>query len=133
MSLHLHEIAFLPLEDAETAILATLPEGYDLTFAMDAGQWVARFHDNSGTVLWSGYGPDRRILLFDAYGWFLQQRGDKPRHPAWAPRSGEIVVAPRHGAKAHQSHTPIPDPEDLDPSEILAVYGIKPRKKDAIK
>ena len=132
MTLPLEEIAVLPLDEAEDAIQAQLPRGFDLVFELVTNQWSATLYASDRQVLWQDTHPDKRILLFDFYGWFLRHTGARPRHPAWH-RSGEVVVAPRHGAKAHQAHLSLPDPEDLEPSEILSVYGIQPRKKDVIR
>lgn len=126
------EIALLPLDEAEAVIQAQLPEGFDLTFEILPGEWAARLCGPDQRVVWQDTHPDRRILLFDFYGWFLRHTGIRPKHPAWN-RSGEVQIAARHGVKAHQTHTQIPDPEDLNPSEILSVYGIQPRKKDVIR
>lgn len=130
MPISLDDVVLLPVEAAEAAIQAHLPPGLILEIQPDEAFLRARFLMSDGTVIWTGYGSDRRILLFDAYGWLLQQRGVRPGHPAWVRRSENVVIPPRYGSKAHQSHTPIPDPEDLNPSEILSVYGISSRKKD---
>lgn len=132
MPVPLEELALLPVDDAEDAIQAQMPEGFDLTIELTPPQWSAALYSPDRQVLWQDTHPDKRILLFDFYGWFLRHTGARPRHPAWH-RSGEVVVAPRHGAKAHQAHISLPDPEDLEPSEILSVYGIQPRKKDVIR
>lgn len=128
----IEEIIQLPLDEAELAVQAQLPPGFSLIFDLTPVEWLARLSGPDQRIVWQASHPDKRILLFDFYGWFLSHTGVRPKHPAWN-RSGEVQIAPRHGVKAHQAHTQIPDPEDLDPSEILSVYGIQPRKKDVIR
>jgi hypothetical protein len=132
MPIPLDEIVLLPPEEAELAIQAQVPMGFTLALDSTPGYWEARFTAKDGRVLWSAAHLDKRILLFDFYGWMLRHAGAKPQHPAWV-RRGEVQIASAHGAKAHQAHVKVPDPEDLEPDEILRVYGIKPRDKDVIK
>lgn len=130
--LTLEEIALLPLDEAEAAIEAQIPPGFDLVFELFPTEWRATLYGPDRQPLWVDSHSDKRILLFDFYGWFLRHTGAKPAHPAWS-RRGEVQVAAEYGAKAHQARVDISDPEDLDPSEILSLYGIQPRKKDVIR
>jgi hypothetical protein len=128
----LHELAFLPTEEAEEIIAGALPKDVLLQIFRAKAQWCATLCNPAGDIYWEGASPDRRILLFDAYGYVLQEAGVKPKHPAWR-RRGEIQVPEQYGAKAHQNGLHIPDPEDLSPAEILSIYGIQPTKKDMSK
>lgn len=83
--------------------------------------------DPTGTVCYRGVSPDRRIALFDAYGFLLKEAGAKPHHPAWQRRA-EVQIPIRYGRMSYQGDIQLPDPQDLDPQEILRVYGIQPRK-----
>lgn len=128
----LHELAFLPTEEAEDIIAGALPQDVALHIFRGRDQWYATLRNPAGDTYWEGASPDRRILLFDAYGHVLQEAGVKPKHPAWR-RRGEVQVPLQYGAKSHQSGLHIPDPEDLSPAEILSIYGIQPTKKDTSK
>ncbi len=86
--------------------------------------WYASFTAD-GRELWGLQGPDIRLVLLSAYVWLdCRTNPVKPR-PMWAPR-GE------NAARSDVVNVPVssPDPEDLDPTEIAAVYdsphGFKP-------
>ena len=126
----LDDLLFQPTEEVETAIKASIPVDLSLTLRF-ATQWEAKITNADGDVLWSGYNPDRRTLLFDVYGYFLEVSGAKPRHPVWE-RRGEVQIPVKYGKLAYQGNIQIPDPEDLDSDEIRKVYGL-PLKKDTSK
>lgn len=132
MHLKLDDLVFLPTDEAEVVVQTHLPPGTRLVFEDIGPAWEATVLDSEGVARWTGVSPDRRILLFDAVGFLIRESGLKPRHPAWQRRR-EVEIPNGYGAKAHQATTVIPDPEDLDPSEILRIYGIEPRNKDTIK
>lgn len=124
--LALEELFMLSTEELESTVLRSVPEGFSLMLDLKDGWFSASLLDAKGNVWWERSSPDPRIPLYDAVGYFLHLRGSQPRHPAWQ-RRGEVIVPSSVGNKAHQAHTPIPDPEDLDPQELLAVYGLRPK------
>lgn len=132
MNLKLDDLVFLPTDEAEVIVLANLPTGRTLRFEDIGLAWQATVFDSEGEVRWTGVTPDKRILLFDAVGFLIRESGLKPQHPAWQRRREVEIPAP-YGNKAHQATTAVPDPEDLNPSELLSIYGITPRNKDTIK
>ena len=73
-------------------------------------------------IMWSDNGPDRRLLLLNAFGW-LWVRTQKPRHPAWKPRPGGMPTRP------HPAPLNFQGPPDLDPANIRAVYEKGPKRK----
>ena len=119
----------LPLAEAEMAIRAALPTSLKLVIQQGEGRLEATVLSAEGDELWFGASTDRRVLLFNAYGHILRAAGARPRHPAWQ-RKGEVQIPTQYGMKSHQGSVSIPDPEDLDPEEILSIYGIHPKKDD---
>lgn len=101
------------------AIRALLRPGESFTIALDSGWLVGQV--TSGTELvWDNLGFDRKILLLDAYGWLWTRDQPPSTSPIWAVRSKEIARG--DVARRATSHLPIPDPEDLDPTEVASVY-----------
>jgi hypothetical protein len=110
-------------------IARLLPEGTVFVEAVKEG-WHTAFIQRKGDgttppeILWQDHGPDRRILLLNAFGW-LWLRGQKTKHPAWKPRTGNDPV------RRHPAHFPnVPDPPDLDPEKLRAVYEKGPKRKN---
>ena len=118
----LEEMSAWSLDDIEAAIHHDLPNGwtYQRGYDPDRAGW-ATVIDAEGKVVWeTSQIPDERLLLFNVYGWLLT-RTATPRHPAWARRTG-----PTPRPVVGQRFLPgisIPDPEDIDPSEVQSVYG----------
>lgn len=123
----LDDLVFLPTDEAEAAIRASLPSGLSLHFSLEDQQWQIAVVDGSGEAIWRGSNTDRRVLLFDAYGYILQAAGLKSRHPVWQ-RRGEVQIPARYGVKSYQGDITIPDPDDLKPDELLEIYGIHTKK-----
>jgi len=107
-------------EDIEAEIRVALPKDWQFEYGCsETGGWAV-IRDAEGEPKWeTAMVPDERLLLFDAYGWLIT-RNAVPRLPAWRRRRGEIPT-PRVG---HYSlpGVSVPDPEDLDPAEVAAVY-----------
>lgn len=121
------EMSAWSVEEIESAVGASLRGAFRFQSGWDeeAGVWFTRFWktDDKGveTVAYEDWGPDRRILAFNALGWLWEATRPPPspgspwvrRHEntrVWNPR------ATYRGAGA-------PDPADLDPQEIGSVYG----------
>ena len=126
MPLVLENLLNLTDAEIETAVQENVPSGLSLVFEPSDRYLTAIVSDNQGNPTWSRSSSDPRILLFDVVGYFLYLQGHQPRHPAWR-RRGEVAISSAVGNKAHQAYTPIPDPEDLNPNEILSVYGLRPK------
>lgn len=82
-------------------------------------QLRALFLDAEGVEVWCNTGPDDRLLLFDAYGWLLT-RDRKTVNQNWPVREPRKHVPV---GRVNPHGEPIPDPEDLNPVEIIAVYS----------
>lgn len=113
----LAEMTTWSLEDIQREIHSLLPEGWKFGWRQEEG--VAWFESDSGLIPWECTEIVPETLLLNAYG-FLWRRTQKPGHPAWGSRTSRILV-PVGGVSL--LGIGVPDPEDLDPAEILAVYG----------
>jgi len=122
----LNELAMQPTEDVEVAIRSCMPPGLALAITLTT-QFEAQVTNAEGESLWAGYGPDRRVLLFNVYGYLLSVAGVKPSHPVWE-RRGEVQIPSRYGRLAYQGAVQIPDLDDLDGDEARKVYGIHTQK-----
>lgn len=69
-------------------------------------------------ILWRGGHLDRRLALFEAYGYLWLQMNKAPTG-VWAPPANRPTVreVSQHVAERYS------DPEDLDPKEVASVYG----------
>lgn len=86
--------------------------------------WVARIEAPAGEVVYQGESVDRRLALLNVYGYlWLKEQPPVVQGSVWDPTTARPGQAPV--PKPAQS---IPDPEDLDPDEVAAVYGIRHRE-----
>lgn len=111
-------------EDIRSQATALLPDGWALLCEQGVhGWWSATISEPSGSELvpvWQGSSADERIALFDAYGWlWLRSKPIVESNSPWVRRrelSRESVT--NRVARGLD----VPDPEDLDPAEVAAVY-----------
>lgn len=125
----IEQIATWTVEEILGEIQRLLPEGTAFVEAAKEGWHVATVQQRGAEnaepqILWTDNGPDRRLVLLNAFGW-LWLRGQKPKHPAWKPRGTE--PARRHPAGAFPT---VPDPPDLDPENVRSVYENPPKRKN---
>lgn len=65
---------------------------------------------------------DRRMVLYDVYGLLWLQAQPRPTRPSiWDPTTARPTVA----SVSSYVQSRVEDPEDLDPKEVAAVYGIR--------
>jgi hypothetical protein len=110
-------------DEIETAIRLGVP--HDIQFACgldrEAGAWFVRFwrEDAEGkkTILFEDWGFEQRITYLNAYGWMWVRQQPKPSPVSPWARRGEVPIARR------KKPPQVPDPEDLNPEEVLAVYA----------
>lgn len=102
-------------DDVLLKIQEVLPEGWALKERFSGYRYYADLFDQGGSNVWSGEQSDPRVLFLDCLGW-LSLRGHKTKNPAWRARSSEV---PLHRPPVSVA---TPDPPDLDPEEIAAVY-----------
>lgn len=102
-------------EEALHELKESLPLGWKLFLRTEEQYAVAELYDGDDNRVWIGSNFDRKILCLDALGW-LMTRNHKPRHPAWKPREHEVTL------RVPNQPSLGPDPLDLDPAEVAAVY-----------
>lgn len=105
-------------EETLAEIQAALPPGWAFKCPNDDGYWVPAITDEQGVQVWGEPFADLRTALLSAFMW-LWTRG-QPENPRWTRRR-ELhphAVAGAFGLP----HVAVPDPPDLDPAEVQAVY-----------
>lgn len=122
----LEEMTAWTAEDIEAAIRQTLPQGtaFECGFDRQAGQWfvrVLRLVDGATQVAFEDSGIDRRITYFNAYGWIWARQQPKPSPNSPWVRRREVTRDSVQQTVAKR--TRVPDPADVDPEEIAAVYA----------
>jgi hypothetical protein len=109
------EVTTWSVPDVLSRIADALPDGWTLGQDFDGINYQAGVLDAQGVVLWSDEHRDPKLLFLNCLGW-LHTRTHKTRHPAWKARDAEVpLYRPSISSKD-------PDPPDLDPDEIAAVY-----------
>jgi len=100
----------------------------DLDFVCEwvGAVWSARIETHAGKgetprILHVSENVDRRLALMDVYGylWLKEQEGPV-KGSLWDPEQPRPVKS-----AVPKTLVPAPDPGDLDPNEIVAVYGIR--------
>ncbi len=115
----LEETTLWTAEDVATQIKLILPVGWSVTYEGSSGKpYDGLIKDENSLPVWSGSSTDRRLLLFDVYGWLLVRRR-KGSNPFWV-RSGTPTPKPVVGVVSLDGVS-VPDPEDLDLDEIQSV------------
>lgn len=102
-------------EDTLMKVREALPDGWTIRERFSGSKYYADLFDQDGATMWSGEQEDPRLLFLDCLGW-LSVRGYKTKNPVWKARDTEV---PLHRPAISTS---IPDPPDLDPDEVAAVY-----------
>jgi hypothetical protein len=104
-------------DEVHERLRSVLPAGWSLERTTEAGWHRVTLLDPAGIQQWTGEHPDPKFVGLDALGW-LRLRNHQVKHPAWKPRETEV---PLYRDPVLVS-APVPDPPDLDPSEVEAVY-----------
>jgi len=115
----LEETTTWTADDVFARIRLSLPLEWEweLTRDFQSGWLSAAIKDTEGKTQWLGEHTDAKILFLDALGW-LRLRDHKIKHPVWKPRDQEV---PLYRPPVPVT-TNIPDPPDLGPDEVDAVY-----------
>jgi len=111
----LAEVALWSAEETLQRLTSSLPLEWKLTLRVESGYAVAELHDDKGERRWLSSNVDPKLLYLEGLGW-LRVRDHKTVHPVWRPREHEVVL------RVPNPVTDEPDPPDLDPSEVDAVY-----------
>ncbi len=104
-------------QDVEAELRRLLPSNWQLNTGAQDGWYYAALLDEDTKTVWEEWGAVRRLLLLNAFGW-LWMRNQTPKHPAWKVRTHEVLLP----NLTPSTKEPLPDPEDVTPEEIRAVY-----------
>jgi hypothetical protein len=116
----IEEMTAWTTEELLEEVLRVTPEGLTFKYDRKDGWFIAQVTNSDAEVLWSDSHADPRILFFNAFGW-LKLRHHKPQNPAWTPRTREVNPA-AYVPRASTPSANVPDPPDLDPTEVSSVY-----------
>lgn len=119
----LEEVASWTLDQIRAHIHGLLPNGWVFDLQPHTDHWRASYKSDAGLEVWTDKHVDQRIILLNAYGWLWQKRDPKKVHPAWRPQPTRRLIPVQHPAAR------VPDPEDLDPSQVQSVYSDPHRHK----
>ena len=115
MKFSLGETTTWTAKDAYERLKESLPKNWVLGHKVHEGWHQASILDDEGTQKWAGERADPKILFLDGLGW-LSLQAHQVRNPVWRPRTQEV---PLHRPPLKEE---VPDPLDLDPSEVESVY-----------
>jgi hypothetical protein len=120
------EVTAWSLEEVRQSLQQSLPDGWKLEQGSTEGYLWVRLLQSDGSEAWNTIHLDERNLLLAAYCWLLLrgQPVPTPDVSAWGSRRGELTM---RGVTRRALN--LPDPEDLDPDEIRAVYEEAARDK----
>lgn len=110
----------------EDEIRRIAPVDSELVCDWREGGWSARLERSSeqgSAVLQASLHVDRRMALYDVYGHLWLER--QPRSPG-ASVWDTSAARPTTASVSRYVQAKYRDPEDLDPAEVAAVYGIPP-------
>ncbi len=110
-------------EDVLARIRMELPKSWSIRHVCENGWHRAELLDGEGKAQWAGEHADPKILFLDALGWMTFE-GRETKHPAWKRRDQEV---PLYRPTLDAVSSPAPDPPDVDPDEVAAVYAPKPK------
>jgi hypothetical protein len=122
----LEEMAAWSADEIEGAVRSELPDNLRLECGYDAGAgaWYIQFWQqgaNPPNLLYQDWGFDQRLTYFNGYGWlWAQKRPKPPAHSPWVRRREITLPIVQHTAGVRVVP---PDPEDLEPSAVEAVYA----------
>lgn len=107
-------------EQLEHEIVQHVPEPLEFVCEWREDHWSARI-ESGGEALHAAAHVDRRTALYSVYG-FLWLREQTPPIPgsAWDPNGARPSIA----SVSRYVQSMVAEPEDLDPEQIAAVYGI---------
>jgi len=109
-------------EEAVARLKLVLPKNLVYEYSLEEGWHRITLIAEEGEVVWSGEQADLKILALDALGW-LRVRDHQTENPIWKPRAREVSL---YRPPVSESE---PDPPDLDPEEVEAVYKASLNKK----
>ena len=116
----LAEITTWTYEDAEVALQVILPAEWSFNYERPELVFEGVIRDDNGDLQWRGLSSDLRLLLLDAYVWCALRGQPVNTTGVWAVRKQELTTQ-----MVQKLALEIPDPGDLVPEEIEALYHLK--------
>jgi len=113
----LDEMVTWTVEEIETNIGSTLPQGWTVEYNTTSQAFTCHVKDETGAVVKMGAQPDKRVLLLDIYGW-LYARSNMSRVPTMWNRRQDPRLRPVVGKRTVPGAVETPDPDDLDPKAV---------------
>jgi hypothetical protein len=111
----IEEIISWTAEEAIERIKHVIPKSWEYSYSEEGGWHRISLKDEDGELLWSGEHADLKILALDALGWY-RLRNHEVKNPMWKPRENEVSFQRPPVSES------VPDPPDLNPKEVDAVY-----------
>jgi hypothetical protein len=111
------EITAWSIDELTTEISVLLPPGVVLKIDSQQGYFVARLTNTDGSLVREEVNPDQRLALLNIFGglWTTPSvSDDSPWH-----RRREFLRSPIDMFNCQE----VPDPEDLNPDEVQALYA----------
>lgn len=111
--------------------LEAAKQGLDVHYYADfeeSGVWVVKLTNAEGEEVWQDQGFEQRILLLSAYGWLCTHNAliTDAADSVWVRRQ-EITA---DAVTRRVNYGPMgPDPEDIDPDEIAAMWAKATKSK----
>lgn len=127
----IEEVAAWSNADIVAHIEEFKPVGHNFQHGYDRESqfWFVRFYDQRQTdPVWEDYSPDERLALYNAFGWVWASSQPAPAPGSAWHRRQELTPKAVTKKVALGGHT-VPDPEDIDPLEVQAVYQTTTRSK----
>lgn len=102
-------------------IEALLPKGWSFSFTRDKASGYSEVVFSKGPEeLWRGSDPFAQMVLLNAYGWLITESRPRNAQGPWSPRR-EFTLTQVNTDSLRRAQ--VPDPEDLDPEGLAAVYA----------
>lgn len=122
------EVSAWSVEELEAEIINLLPQGWELRSQRESSGhwsvWIQRPSEAGGPVLeLDREGADKRLTLLDVFGWLWMRNMPTPSTDSpWVRRNNPSVQSVTRTVHAAVKGSHIPDPEDLDPSQVALIH-----------
>lgn len=118
------EVSAWSEEELTVEIRLLLPPGWVLVTPPSNGYWTVSLQrkdpEGNPVVEWEDDNADKRLVLLNAFWWLWSKGLPKPTGLTPWSRAQDRVVKP-----VSLTGSKIPDPEDLNPAEIEALYKMR--------
>ena len=126
----IQEVTAWSLDEIQEELQKALPKEWKTERGEDEGHlWIRILRpEGDGWVLeWDNFHFDEKVLLLDAFYWLWFRTQPRPAEgtSVWSRRRGEL----NQRTVTQRVLASVPDPEDLDPLEVQAVYDEAAKKR----